>query len=71
VVALVGPSGSGKSSCVCLLEQFYKPSKGEILIDSKPIADYDHKYIHRVVSFIDLIYNDNNNNNIFNLYCFN
>lgn len=51
VVALVGPSGSGKSSCVALLERFYKPLKGEILIDGIPISDYNHKFIHRVVSF--------------------
>jgi ATP-binding cassette subfamily B (MDR/TAP) protein 9 len=50
VVALVGPSGSGKSSCIALLERFYKPQKGEILIDGVSIHDYDHKYIHRVVS---------------------
>ena len=50
VVALVGPSGSGKSSCVSLLERFYQPVKGEILIDGIRISDYNHKFIHRVVS---------------------
>jgi ATP-binding cassette subfamily B (MDR/TAP) protein 9 len=50
VVALVGPSGSGKSSCVSLLERFYQPLKGEILIDGVSISEYNHKYIHRVVS---------------------
>lgn len=50
VVALVGPSGSGKSSCVALLERFYQPLKGQILIDGVPITDYNHKFIHRVVS---------------------
>lgn len=52
VVALVGPSGSGKSSCVSLLERFYKPLKGEILIDGVPISDYNHKYIHRVIALV-------------------
>ncbi len=52
VVALVGPSGSGKSSCISLLERFYKPLKGEILIDGVRIDDYNHKFIHRVVSFL-------------------
>jgi ATP-binding cassette subfamily B protein len=37
-IALVGPSGSGKSTAVSLLFRFYDPTKGEILIDSKPIA---------------------------------
>ena len=52
VVALVGPSGSGKSSCVSLLERFYKPDKGEILIDGIPVNDYNHKFIHRVIALV-------------------
>lgn len=52
VVALVGPSGSGKSSCISLLERFYKPDRGEILIDGIPLTDYNHKYIHRVISLV-------------------
>ncbi|CAJ0559867.1 unnamed protein product, partial [Mesorhabditis spiculigera] len=32
-VALVGPSGSGKSSCIALLENFYLANAGQILID--------------------------------------
>ena len=52
VVALVGPSGSGKSSCVALLERFYKPDKGEILIDGIPVSDYNHKFIHRVIALV-------------------
>ena len=52
VVALVGPSGSGKSSCVSLLERFYKPDKGEILIDGIPISHYNHKFIHRAIALV-------------------
>ncbi len=52
VVALVGPSGSGKSSCISLLERFYAPDKGEILIDGRPLVDYNHKYIHRVIALV-------------------
>lgn len=37
-VALVGPSGSGKSSIMALLERFYEPSSGQILIDNVPLA---------------------------------
>lgn len=36
-VALVGPSGVGKSTIIQLLLQFYKISKGDILIDGKSI----------------------------------
>jgi ATP-binding cassette subfamily B (MDR/TAP) protein 9 len=52
VIALVGPSGSGKSSCISLLERFYMPDKGEILIDGLPITDYNHKFIHRVIALV-------------------
>lgn len=52
IVALVGPSGSGKSSCINLLERFYKPDKGEILIDGISLFDYNHKYIHRVIALV-------------------
>ncbi len=52
VIALVGPSGSGKSSCVSLLERFYKPDKGEILIDGLPLSDFNHKFIHRVIALV-------------------
>lgn len=40
VVALVGSSGSGKSSLVSLLPRFYEATAGEVLIDGKPIQSY-------------------------------
>lgn len=52
VVALVGPSGSGKSSCVNLIENFYKPGKGQILIDGVPVSDYNHKFLHKAMALV-------------------
>nr|XP_006001020.1 PREDICTED: antigen peptide transporter 2 [Latimeria chalumnae] len=52
ITALVGPSGGGKSTCVCLLERFYKPQSGEILLDGVPIQQYDHKYLHKQVALV-------------------
>ena len=40
-VALVGMSGSGKSTMVQLLLQFYQPDQGNITIDGKPATEYD------------------------------
>ncbi len=39
VVALVGPTGAGKTSIFSLLLGFYRPQKGQILLDGVDIAD--------------------------------
>ncbi|XP_030045116.1 antigen peptide transporter 2 [Microcaecilia unicolor] len=52
VTALVGPSGGGKTTCISLLERFYEPQKGEILLDGRPLRDYDHKYFHTKISLV-------------------
>ncbi len=38
-IALVGPTGSGKSTSIALLQRFRAPDKGRILIDGQDIAD--------------------------------
>jgi len=38
-LALVGPSGSGKSTLISLIAAFHRPTKGEILVDAKPLND--------------------------------
>uniref|UniRef100_A0A673LNM0 ABC-type oligopeptide transporter ABCB9 n=1 Tax=Sinocyclocheilus rhinocerous TaxID=307959 RepID=A0A673LNM0_9TELE len=52
VTALVGPSGGGKSSCVCLLENFYAPQQGHVLVDGRPVNSYQHKYYHSKVALV-------------------
>lgn len=39
-VALVGPSGGGKSTLVSLLPRFYEPTSGQILLDGVALPDY-------------------------------
>ena len=41
VVALVGPSGAGKTTLVNLLPRFLLPTSGEVLLDGHPLADWD------------------------------
>ena len=46
VTAIVGLNRSGKSTCVKLLERFYQPQAGEILLDGKPLTNYKDQYLH-------------------------
>ncbi|KYO25497.1 antigen peptide transporter 1 [Alligator mississippiensis] len=52
VTALVGPSGAGKSALVGLLERFYEPQRGRILLDGRDLRDYEHHYLHRQVALV-------------------
>ncbi|XP_077600928.1 ABC-type oligopeptide transporter ABCB9-like [Stigmatopora nigra] len=52
VTALVGPSGSGKSSCVNLLENFYLPQQGHVLLDGKPVNTFKHEDLHSQVALV-------------------
>lgn len=40
-IALVGASGSGKSTVMQLLERFYDPTSGTVLVDQVPLTDYN------------------------------
>ncbi|WP_017716642.1 ABC transporter ATP-binding protein [Kamptonema formosum] len=51
-VALVGPTGAGKSSIIRLLCRLYEPSKGRILIDGIDIRDMPQAELRRHVSVI-------------------
>jgi len=52
VVALVGPSGGGKSTCISLLERFYEPQSGSVTLDGRDVREYDHEQFHELVSIV-------------------
>ncbi|KAK9474978.1 P-loop containing nucleoside triphosphate hydrolase protein [Dipodascopsis tothii] len=51
-VALVGASGSGKSTIVGLLERFYSPVSGQILVDDVPIENYNLTWLRQQMSIV-------------------
>uniref|UniRef100_A0A8C3WYZ1 Antigen peptide transporter 1 n=1 Tax=Catagonus wagneri TaxID=51154 RepID=A0A8C3WYZ1_9CETA len=52
VTALVGPNGSGKSTVAALLQNLYQPSDGQVLLDGRPLPEYEHRYLHRQVAAV-------------------
>ncbi|RYU94280.1 ABC transporter ATP-binding protein [Emticicia agri] len=50
--ALVGLSGAGKSSAMNLLAGFYDPTQGSILLDGKPLADYDTDFVRENIGLV-------------------
>ena len=44
----------GKTTCIGLLEHFYEPDEGQVLIDDIPVENYDYKFYHEKVSFLNL-----------------
>jgi subfamily B ATP-binding cassette protein MsbA len=66
-IALVGPSGGGKSTLADLVPRFYDPTLGEILIDGRPLTDYDIESLRKfmgVVTQESILFNDTIFNNI-------
>ena len=66
-VALVGPSGGGKSTLSELLPRFYDPTAGEILIDGVSLRDYTQESVRAHMSVVaqdTVLFNDTIENNI-------
>ncbi|GLT91243.1 hypothetical protein SLE2022_091400 [Rubroshorea leprosula] len=53
IVALVGGSGSGKSTVISLIERFYEPLSGEILLDGIDIRNLDLKWLRQQIGLVN------------------
>jgi subfamily B ATP-binding cassette protein MsbA len=66
-VALVGSSGSGKTSLVSLIPRFYDYQQGRILLDGHELKDYRLAALRRQIAFVSqhvVLFNDSVYNNI-------
>ena len=51
-IGFIGASGAGKSTITQLIERFYDPIEGEILINDINIKDYDLKSLRKMISYV-------------------
>ena len=66
-VALVGRSGSGKTTIANLIPRFYEPSSGEILLDGQPLDAYRLQALRRQIALVTqqvTLFNDTLERNI-------
>jgi ABC-type multidrug transport system fused ATPase/permease subunit len=52
ITALVGLSGAGKSTLINLLDKFYAPDRGDLLLDGVPLSDYDTEYLRDNIGLV-------------------
>lgn len=67
VLALVGPSGGGKSTIADLIPRFYDPNNGEIILDAKPLKEYDIHSLREIIGVVtqeSILFNDTVRENI-------
>ena len=53
IIALLGSTGSGKTSLVNLLPRFYDANRGRILLDSVEITEYSRKYLRSQIGIVE------------------
>src|SRR5206468_7146808 len=51
-LALVGPTGSGKTTLVCLIPRIYDAAPGSVLIDGCPIREFPLEFLRRQIGFV-------------------
>lgn len=52
MIALVGSSGAGKSTIITLLSRFYDPTSGQVLIDDRPMREYNVQSVRRQIGIV-------------------
>eukprot|EP00002_Diphylleia_rotans_P016681 TRINITY_DN3245_c0_g1_i4.p1 TRINITY_DN3245_c0_g1~~TRINITY_DN3245_c0_g1_i4.p1 ORF type:complete len:276 (-),score=49.37 TRINITY_DN3245_c0_g1_i4:270-1097(-) len=52
IVALVGPSGGGKSTIAQLIQRFYDPQSGTILLDGRPLQSLNPQWLRNQIAVV-------------------
>ena len=52
-LAIVGPSGAGKTTLCSLIPRFYEPTRGRILIDGKDVADFTQRSLRQNIGIVE------------------
>ncbi|MFH1132833.1 MAG: ABC transporter ATP-binding protein [Pseudomonadota bacterium] len=66
-VAIVGPSGAGKTSIANLMLRFHQPTAGKILINNQPIESYTLKSLRKNIGYVSqevFLFNDTVRQNV-------
>ncbi len=67
VLAIVGSTGSGKTSIINLINRFYEFNKGEVYLDDNKLRDYNLNEIHQVIGYVPqdvFLFSDTIRNNL-------
>ena len=67
VFAIIGSTGSGKSSLIDLIPRLYDCNKGEVLVDRINVKEYDEEYLNNKIGFVSqkaIIFNGSVNYNV-------
>ena len=50
---MVGPSGAGKSTILSLIERFYEPNSGEILLEGTPVTELSRDALRSQIGYVE------------------
>ena len=51
-VAIIGSTGSGKSTLINLVPRFYEATKGSVLVDGVDVKDYNQEFLHNKLGYV-------------------